>query len=155
MINNKVLKIIIAVLIVGYVGFGILSNFTGPSTGDFYDDFSNESTKYKANVYSSLAFEQKIGSLTNIQNIELASCLLSAGRTVANLGKNKDDKFIFISLKSDKYEYKLGVKWRMESNVAYVTGIESRINLNTGEQISPSGFGKLGGECLHNFLASM
>ncbi|MGJ8631706.1 MAG: hypothetical protein ACSHWT_11760 [Glaciecola sp.] len=155
MIKSKILKVIIAVLIVGYVGFGILSNFTGPSTEDFYDDFSRESEKYRGNIYNSMAYENKISSFTEQQNRKLASCLLSADRTVANLGENKNDKFYYISLKSNEYEYKLGVKWRIDTGVAYVTGIENRIDLSTGEQITPSGIGKIGGGCLHKFLTSL
>lgn len=152
MINNKSLKIVVAILIIGYVGYGVLGRFFGPSTDEFYSNLFDNEQGFTAMIYTSASFEKSVKILNKDAVSQLISCLKSAKRTVANLGTNQDDRFYYIGLESDDYQYRFGFKWRPSTKMAYITGVEKKVDLRTGENISPAAFNKIGGSCFDKFL---
>lgn len=152
MIDSKIIRYIVGSLILCYVTYGILENFSGPSKEEFYNDLMEHSTSVDGHFYSSMAFNS-INNQVNPDSLPIfINCIKTASRTMANLGENEKDKFVFLQLTSKSYSYKFAIKWRKSEKVAYVTGIENREGLDTGISESPSGIGKIGGTCLHNFL---
>ncbi|GEM_PF-2876589 len=150
--NNKFFKTILGFLIVGYVGFGLLGRFFGTSVDEFYHLLIDNEENFTAIVYSSASFHRP-GKILNKDAVgQFVLCLKSLERTVANLGTNKDDKFYYMAFESDNYQYRFGIKWRPTTRMGYITGVEKKVDLRTGEEISPSAFNKLGGRCLDHFI---
>lgn len=155
MIISKSIRMVVAILIMGYVGFGILGWFLGPSRAEFYSDLFDNEQNLTVKIYSSENFKKPLEALDNNAVSQLISCLKSTKPTLANLGENQDDIFLYIGLESDNYRYKLGIKWRPSINMAYISGVERKVYKRTGEDISYAAFDKIGGTCLDELLSKL
>lgn len=155
MIKIKAVRSIAVIAIVLYVTSGLVDSLLSPSSNLFYEDFVNNYEKYDISIMSSLNFDLQQKPIQKQVNMALVNCIQTEKRTFANLGGNEKDKNIYIMLSSDNYTYKLVMKWRIEQEVAYITGIENREYSLTGEEVSPSGLGKLGGNCFHKWLSEV